>query len=339
MAKQFAAELSLGERVASPFVARRKIVREFRNKPGKYLSLVLGDRSGEIPAVIWEGAEDVAETFAEGDLVYVEGVVEEYQGKPQVRIERLERRAAEDVELTDFVERAPRDAREMIEELRAAARSVENPYLRRLLEEFLHDPQVCAGLLDMPAAKGLHHAYLGGLAEHITACLKIAEAVCETHPELNRDLVVAGIILHDAGKLEELTFGQTIDYTPQGRLLGHIALGFLDANRRMDRIKGFPEELRLQLSHIILAHHNSPEFGSPVRPMTAEAVAVHFIENCDAQIKRFVTQINAARQSGELFTEFDRLLERYLYAGPPPEAKDEPNEQEEKPQGPQPTLL
>lgn len=317
MAKQLVADLREGQEVAAAFVAQKKSLRDLASKPGKFLSLTLSDRTGEVPAVMWDNAERAASLFQDGDLVYVEGSVGTYQGKPQVRIDRLAQRKPEEVDLADFVARSQRDPQEMLSELWSAAKSVHNPFLNKLLAGYFGDPEFCARLLDAPAAKGLHHAYVGGLLDHLTTCLRIAEGVCSVHPQLDRDLVITGILLHDMGKLEELSVGLSIDYTPKGRLVGHIVLGALEANKRMDAISGFPEELRMLVTHIILAHHNLPEFGSPVPPMTAEAVAVHFIENCDAQVARFASQIQKARDAGEMFTEYDRLLERYLYAGPP----------------------
>jgi len=313
--RRYIADLEPGEAVRQHFAVTKKALRPFRNKEGQFLSLVLSDKTGTVPANVWDHAEEAASSFSEGDIVFAEGKVEQYQGRAQLTLSAIEAADPSTVDLTEFLPRSDVDPHALEKRFRAVVGAMSSAPLRALLEGILDDPELSSRLLESPAAKGLHHARIGGLAEHIASALTIAEVVCQAHPGLDRDLVMAGVMLHDVGKVWELQCGATINYSIPGRLLGHIAIGFSEVDRRARAIPDFPDELRLQLLHIILAHHGTSEFGSPVRPMTAEAVAVHCIENCDAQVAQFEEKISVAVEEGREFTEYDPLLERYLYAG------------------------
>jgi len=219
------------------------------------------------------------------------------------------------VDLTDFLPTTQADPRKLRARIEAAVGSVAHPAVRALLDSFFGSPEFVDRFMESPAAKALHHARLGGLAEHICSALDIADAVCDAHPEVDRDLVVTGVLLHDVGKLWELEWGATITYSAPGRLIGHICLGYAEVDHHCRDIAGFPEEIRLRILHIILSHHGVPEYGSPVKPMTPEAMAVHSIENCDAQVSQFVEKVAVGQEQGRPFTEFDNVLERYLYVG------------------------
>ncbi|MBD3177976.1 MAG: HD domain-containing protein, partial [Armatimonadia bacterium] len=190
------------------------------------------------------------------------------------------------------------------------------PHLSALLQRFLSSEDITPQLERCPAAKGLHHAYLGGLVEHILGCLYMARNACKVHKALDRSLVYAGIVLHDIGKIQELSVTTHIDYSVPGRLVGHVVLGYQWVMAEADALEDFPEETRMQLGHIILSHHGQHEFGAPVLPMTPEAIAVHFIENADAQTNRYLSAVGEAREDDQDFTSFDRLLGRHLYARP-----------------------
>lgn len=315
MAKQFISDLNPGDVASSHFVVAEKVLRPFKGRPERYLAVVLSDRTGRIPARLWEGAEQVAQGFDEGDIVFVEGGVESYQGEKQIKLAAIRKASPEAVDLTDFLPSTDKDTAQLLKIVLGFAASVKDPHLRQLLEKFFGDPEFTRRFAEAPAAKERHHAYLGGMVEHVAASLQVGDAVCSVHPELNSDLVIAGLILHDIGKLYELDYTTRIEYTAEGQLIGHLILSYELTLKRIAQIPDFPEETKLLLSHIILSHHNDFAYGSPVVPKIPEAVAVHYIENCDAQLNQFFTRIRAARAEGRDFTPYDRSLGRSLYAG------------------------
>lgn len=316
MAHPFIADLGDGDDLRGVFVATGVSLRSFRDPAkGQYLALVLTDRTGSLPARVWESAEAIAKGFREGDVVRVEGRVGSYQGQQQADLTAVERVDPEEVEPSDFVPSSRHDPERILAGIRKIVEEdVSCPYLTRLIERFISSEDITPMLARAPAAKGLHHAYLGGLVEHIAGALLIARAVCRAHKSLDRDLVCAGIVLHDVGKLKELEVTTSIDYGIVGRLIGHVVLGYEWVMAEIATIEGFPEETRRQLGHILLSHHGSFEYGAPVLPITPEAVAVHHIENLDAQAHHALHAVAAARDEGEDFSEYDRIHGRYYYA-------------------------
>jgi len=317
MAHPFVSELSEGDALSARFVALDVQLRPFRDasKKGGYLALNLGDRTGSVPARVWDSADVIAKGFREGDVIYVEGQVEVYRGSLQAILRSIEPIAEGDYDPADFLPASPHNPETML----AAARRVvgdnlKSPYLRQLVDRYLASDDITPRLIRCPAAKALHHAYLGGLIEHIVGCLYIAVNVCKVHKSLDSDLLFAGIVLHDIGKVLELEATTHIAYTVPGQLVGHVVLGYEWVMREADAIEGFPEETKRQLGHIILSHHGQHEYGAPVLPLTPEAVAVHFIENTDAQANRALSAVAVARDEGADFTAYDRTLGRSFYA-------------------------
>ncbi len=317
MARPFVNELQEGDALSGVYAVTSKSLRPFRDAAkGNFLALTLTDRTGSIQAKVWDRADEVAEGFEEGDVVRVEGRLETYHGALQGTASLVTRLAAEEYDATDFVPESPWDPHDMLASVtRAVDENVKQPQLRTLLDAFLANDDVTPKLLRAPAAKSRHHACIGGLIEHIASSLVIASGVYRVHKGLDRALLCAGIVLHDIGKMRELEVKATIDYTVEGRLIGHITLGYEWVTTLARSIEGFPEDTRLQLGHIILSHHGRTEHGSPIVPMTPEAVAVHFIENTDAQAHHALALVERARAEAKPFTEYDRLLERYFYAG------------------------
>lgn len=315
MARQNVTDLSDGVRVRSTFAVRQKRLVPFRNKPGKWLDLVLADRTGEIPARMWESAEEAARLFEVGDVVAVAGRVEEYQGRLQVIVERIRRCAEDEFDRADFLGSGKVDIAQAVEELMQWVGSVEQPDLRLLLEAFFGDGDFRARFAECPGSKQLHHAHLGGLLHHTLGVLRILEAVCRVHTELDRDLLIAAGLLHDIGKVEELEIvGTTIEYTDIGRLVGHIVLTDRMVNERIKGLPDFPEELAARLTHVLLSHHGQKEYGAPVLPMTPEACALHYADNLDAHVQYF-TEVVQAGPPGNRWSEYQRLFDRYIYLG------------------------
>lgn len=334
MAKQFINQLKEGDLINSHFKVNKKKLVDFKTKPGQYLHLLLSDKTGDIVAKVWEDVESYASTFEEDDVIHLKGKVEDYQGNLQLVVSSLRKRLEEEIDWGDFLPRSEKDQEEMLQQIWSAIGEITNVYLKRLLESFFQDSELVRLFSQAPASKELHHCYLGGLLEHTVAVISLCKATYELHPQLDRDLLLTSAILHDIGKIKELKCDRSIDYTDEGRLIGHIVMGERMVSDRTEAIPGFPEQLKMKLRHIILSHHGAYEWGAPKLPMILEACALHYAENLDAQVQRFVQIIE--KQPGKPWTEYDRLLERYIYIGSP---ETELSVEEEVTEPPQPGSL
>jgi len=315
-AARLCADLAPGQSIAGGrYSVRSKRLVDFRNKSGQYLSLVLGDRTGDIQARAWDNAEVLAATFEEGDVVAVTGRVETYQDRVQLIITDLVKCAAEEVRREDFLPKSERDPDEMLEQLIGICKSVRDPALRKLLAAFFADPQFAERFKTCPGAKLIHHAYIGGLIEHTLNVAKICDNVCEIYPQLDRDLLIAGALLHDIGKVREYSYDTSIETTDEGELIGHVANGYHMVAEAMDQISEFTPQARLRVGHLIVAHHGDPGMGAPKVPMTLEAFALHHAENLEAQINRFLSIVARDKGQGKGWTDRDRLLDRRLFIG------------------------
>jgi len=311
-----------GSQVEGRFLVGRKELRDTRaGKP--FLDLTLMDCTGRrVTARVWDRASEIAEGFSQGDVVEVVGKAETYRDELQLRLARVRALAPDEADPGDFLPRSAKDVAALEEGLAEVVKSIQNPHLRELLLSLFRDPEFRQRFRTTPGAKALHHAYIGGLLEHTAEVVEICQKVAEIFPQLDRDLLLAAAIVHDIGKMDELNSTETFDYTDEGNLLGHLILGERRVLQAADKVEGFPEELKILLSHLILSHHGIPEFGSPKAPMTAEGIALHHAEDLDAKVNMFLSSINAARDQGKRWTERHFLLGRSLYVGDP-EAPEE----------------
>lgn len=289
----------------------------FKNKPGNYAVFTLSDKSGYIKGVCWNNGELYHRTVTDGSIIYIDGKVVQFNGQVQVNVEKLIAEPKQEHDPADFMQITPMDIDTMYQDVIDIIDAVKNPHLKKILESFFKDEDFAQGFKKCPAAKSVHHSYIGGLLEHTRNCAKLALALCELYPQLKRDLLVAGVLMHDMGKTVELSFDIKVDYTDRGRMLGHLVIGQNMILEKLNAMPDFPENLGVELMHLIVSHHGEGATGSPKRPKTAEACALHFLENLDAQTKRFIQIIedttNHMRNSK--WTAYDRLLERYLYLG------------------------
>ncbi len=309
------AELVPGKRVEGRFLVARKELRDTRAGK-KFLDLTLMDRTGRrVTARVWEEAATIAEGFEQGDVVSVAGTAEKYREELQLRLARVEAVPPEEADPTEFLPRTKKDMKALEARLAEVVKSIEEPHLRELLLSLFQDEEFRGRFGAAPGAKVLHHAYVGGLCEHTVEVVELCETAAEVFPELDRDLLVTAAVLHDIGKMEELSWGTAFDYTDAGKLVGHLVLGERLVRERAEKVEGFPEELKLRLSHMILSHHGTGEFGSPKAPMTAEAIALHHAEDLDAKVNMFLGEIERAREQGRRWTERHFLLGRSLYVG------------------------
>lgn len=294
------------------FCASQKSMRSKKDGAG-YFALTLGDRTGQIEARMWEIAD--AGEFAQGDVVKIRGQVCRYNEKLQITVDRLRKAAEGEFSLADFVPSTERDVDELWAELNGWVASFEDADLRALMRSVLEDPGIAAGLRAAPAAKSMHHAWMGGLLEHVVSLVGICDLTARYYADVNRDLLLTGAMLHDIGKLEELRWGTSFEYTLPGQLLGHITIGVGMVDRKIAAIPGFPEAKRLLVEHMILSHHGKYEFGSPKLPMIPEAILLHYLDDMDAKmqtVKNEFARAVANGRSGAEMTEWVRSMERPL---------------------------
>jgi len=315
MGKQLVADLVVNARVDAPFAVRSRSMAPFRNKPGQYLNLALADRTGEIAARAWDNAEQLAAVCAPGRVVRIAGRVEEYQGKLQIIVQAAEECPPSEIDPSEYLPTSRRDPIEMMDEVDTAIREVRNPHLKALLEAFFCDTAFRRQFAHAAGAKALHHSFVSGLLEHTVSVMKILWTLHESHPQLDRDLLTAGALLHDVGKIEELRTDTTIEYTDTGRLLGHTVLTDRAVRDRLATLPDFPRPLADLLMHMLLSHHGQKEYGAPTVPMTAEACALHYADNLDAHVQYFSQVVAEGSGSGNRWSDYQRLFDRYIYLG------------------------
>lgn len=311
MKTQFVESLQEGDTVNDYFVAIRKDLREQQNG-GKFLGLVFKDRSGEVGGILWNNAVAVARLFELGDVVNVRGTVATYQDRLQVRVDQVLPLKDSEYNTEDLVY-VPDNTREAAGKLRAIVETIENEWLRRLTQAFLEDDAFMEHFLNAAAGKKWHHAYRGGLSQHCYEVAEIALTLCRLFPNLDRDMLLAAVFLHDIGKIEEMTHGLFVEYTTPGKLIGHLNIGAEMIQRRINAIEGFPETLRLQLLHCVLSHHGELVNGSPVVPKTLEAIVLYHCDNLDAQAGAFSRLIEESRQKGQAWSDYINLIDRQIW--------------------------
>jgi len=282
-----------------------------------YLSLMLCDRSGEISGPVWDNAVALQTVCTAGAVVRVQGQVQTYRERLQLKIERVSAVAEDSYKAEDFVSASSRSAETMLDELSTLINGISNPFLKKLLSRVFFKSDSGASFQQSPAAKGIHHAYMGGLLEHSLSMAHVSVLLAKHYAGIDADLLVAGALLHDIGKTEELQSETgVIDYTDAGRLKGHLIMGCELIVKEAGTIEDFPEELLTQLQHLILSHHGRKEFGSPVVPMTAEALLLSFIDDMDAKMN-LVEQLSRKVKAGSMqWSDYQRSLERYLFLKP-----------------------
>jgi 3'-5' exoribonuclease len=268
------------------------------NKP--YLSLMLGDKTGQIEARVWELADPrIARDFERGDIVKVRGSFSRYEDRAQMKVDQLRKALANEADIMDMLPCTTYDIEELWKKLEAAVQSVTNPDLKRLLSALLSDPALAKAYREAPAARQLHHAWLGGLLEHVVSLLGLADRVAAHYSMLDRDLLVTGVILHDIGKVRELAWVTGFDYTVEGVLLGHIQMGVDLAEKTIAGLPGFPDRLRTLVLHMILSHHGKLEFGSPKLPMIPEALVLNFLDDLDAKMQAVINEFEKSAREGK----------------------------------------
>jgi len=300
------------DQLESVFLVKDKIMAMAKNgKP--YMTLKLMDKTGEIEGRVWDNVDELAAIFDRDDFIAIRCKASIYLGKMQLVISELARVPDDRVQLADFLPESDRPVAEMEQELAALLASFTDPHLKALMDAFFGDPELMALYRIAPAAKGMHHVYLGGLLEHSLAVARLVDTIIPLYGGLNRDLLVAGALLHDVGKVREMTYQRSFDYTDEGKLLGHITIGVEMVQERIATIPGFPLELAMLLKHMLLSHHGQYEYGSPKRPKTLEATILNYLDDLDSKINGIRTHIRKETESQSRWSSYHRLYDRYFY--------------------------
>jgi 3'-5' exoribonuclease len=306
--------LKKGDAVDHYLLLKRCEIRLTKN--GKeFLSVDLGDKSTTLSANIWENFREIYERAKPGDVIKVSGSIDDYQGALQIKISSLRPlNTKEKISPRDFLPHSKRNLAEMQREFRDRIDKISNEHLHTLLKNIFND-QNFQKFSSAPAGKSWHHSYLGGLLEHTLEIIKICDLMCDIHPDINRDLLISGAMLHDFGKTIELSYDEVFEYTDKGKLIGHIVIAAMLINEEADKIPGFPEDLKNCLIHLILSHQGKLEFASPVVPKTAEAIALYQADELSAKVNAYKNAISSESRSDSNWTKYITLASTDLYTG------------------------
>lgn len=324
MKKTFVKDIQERDLIESPFLIRAKIVGMAKNgRP--YMALKLMDCTGEVEGRVWDRVDELSARFDKDDFVQVSGKASVYMGKMQLVVKDLDRIEESEIKFSDFLPVSTRPVAEMVSELATIVEGLADSALSDLMHAFLADEDFMAGYTRAPAAKAMHHVYLGGLLEHSLAVAALANDISLRYPDLNRDLLVVGALLHDVGKVAELRYKRSFEYTDAGKLLGHIMIGVELVEDKLRSLQEFPQELAIHLKHLLLSHHGQYEYGSPKRPKTMEAVILNFLDDLDSKINGVRTHIDREPDSESSWTQYHRLYDRYFYKGTSAKPAAEPD--------------
>lgn len=316
MKRQFISDLKAGQSLDDLFLLTAK--RVAHKKDGNaYLTLTLGDRSGSLNGVIWDNVERIGAAAQVGDVVHAQGPVSEFRDRLQVVVRGLAAQPAGSCDAADFLPATNRNREAMFERLTQLTNGIENHHLKALMDSFWADNDFLDAFKTAPAAKMMHHAYIGGLLEHTLSMALLCDRIGGHYAGIDMDLLLCGAILHDIGKTRELTYKLGFDYSDEGRLLSHIVIGLEMVAAKIDQVDDFPKVLADLLKHLIVSHHGSRELGSPEPPKTIEALLLNHIDEIDSKVNAIRDFMQREDGSGS-WTPYHRLLERHFYKGPGP---------------------
>ena len=328
MKTPYVSELVPNQLTVGLFLVQHKEIRQ--KKTGEpYLSLVLGDRTGDVDAKMWDSVQEAMDTFERDSFLRVKGMVQIFQNRPQLTIHRLQAVPESEVDIADFLPASKRDRDEMFAEIGGWISGMHNPHLKALLEKLFADETFALAYRTAPAAKSVHHNWIGGLIEHVLSLCKIARFTATHYPDVDFDLLLTGVLLHDMGKVYELTYARSLGYSTIGQLLGHITIGIRMVEEAARSIPGFPPLLLDLVTHLILSHHGALEYGSPKLPMFLEAQLLHQIDNMDSKMEAMRAHIERDRQVAGVWTGWNAPLERIVlkkkqYLDPAPAFEPQP---------------
>lgn len=307
-------DIEAGNKVNDIFLVTEKNLA-VSQKGSPYLNLRLRDKTGEVEGRVWENAAALNRLFQKGDVIEIRSRATSYRNVTQLSISQIAKVEDSHINPADYSPASKSDIDKMFEDLMKFVEEIKTPPLRELMNAIFNDKEISHAFKRAPAAKGLHHCYIGGLLEHTLSVTKLLDLAADHYRQINKDLLITGGILHDIGKIHELSFMKITDYTDRGRLIGHIVIGVELVDEKISSIENFPEQLALELKHILLSHHGVLEYGSPKRPKTLEAVIVNMIDDLDAKVNAFQEFIGGSSDDESHWTPYHRLFERFIYKG------------------------
>jgi len=307
----FIKDIRAGDFIDDIFVLSKKTMAQKRDG-NNFLNITVSDKTGNINGVIWDSVDEMSAGTASGDFVQVQGRVSEYKGILQLVVKKMTTIPADSINPSDFLPATRRDIDKMFLRLLKITASLEVEHLKKLFEAFFNDMDFVSKFKNAPAAKKMHHAYIGGLLEHTLSMALLADRIVGHYSGVDRDLLLSGAILHDIGKIREFNYKHNIDYSDEGRLLSHVVIGIMMLDEKLEEVEDFPRDQAVLLRHMIVSHHGTREFGSPEPPKTIEAVLLNYIDEIDAKVKG-IRDFMATEDPNESWTSYHRLLGRHFY--------------------------
>ncbi len=297
--------------ITSSFVVASKQVKAKKNGE-PYLALVLADRTGQIEAKMWDNVEEFLDVFEQDDFLKIKGLINKYKNRFQLTIHKIRRMEEAEIDYTDYLPKTTKDIGELWRTLTEFVGTFQNPHLKGLVESFMADPEIAERYRNAPAAKTLHHAYIGGLLDHVVSLFNSCDLMCRNYPQVNRDLLLTGAFLHDIGKIQELTYNRAFSYTTRGQLLGHMIIELEMLQTKLAKLPDFPAELKTLIEHLIISHHGQYDFGSPKLPMFPEALMLHYLDDLDSKMEAMRAHFEREADLGGPWTSYNASLGRPL---------------------------
>jgi len=297
--------------ITSSFVVASKQVKAKKNGE-PYLALILADRTGQIEGKMWDNVEEFIDVFEQDEFLKIKGLVNKYKNRFQLTIHKLRRMDEGDIDFTDYLPKTKKDIGELWRTLTEFVATFENPHLKSLVEMFMADAEIAERYRNAPAAKTLHHAYIGGLLDHVVSLFRSCDLICRNYPQVNRDLLLTGAFLHDIGKIQELTYNRAFSYTTRGQLLGHMIIELEMLQAKLAQLPDFPGELKTLLEHLIISHHGQYDFGSPKLPMFPEALMLHYLDDLDSKMEAMRAHFEREAELEGPWTSYNASLGRPL---------------------------
>jgi len=297
--------------VVSSFVVISKQVKP--KKTGEpYLALTLGDRCGQIEAKMWDNVEDALDAFEQEDFLKIKGLLNKYKNRFQLTIHKLRKLGDSEIDFGDYLPKTTKDVEELWRTVGEFVATFKDSNLRTLVQLFMADPEIAEAYKNAPAAKSLHHAYIGGLLDHVVSLFRSCDLVCRNYPQINRDLLLTGAFLHDIGKIHELTYNRSFSYTSRGQLLGHMIIELEMLQKKLAALPNFPDEMKTLIEHLIISHHGQYEFGSPKLPMFPEALMLHYLDDLDSKMESMRAHFEREAENESSWTSYNASLGRTL---------------------------
>src|SRR5271166_813211 len=297
--------------ITSFFVVASKQVKSKKNGD-LYLSAILAVRSGQLQANMWDNVADALDAFEQDDFVKVKGIIHKYNGRWQLTMHKVRRVDEQEIEYSDYIAKTTKDIEQLWRTLGEFVESFQNPWLKSLVKEFMADEAIATAYKNAPAAKTLHHAFVGGLLDHVVSLFTLCDLAIRNYPQVNRDLVLTGAFVHDIGKVHELAYQRSIAYTTKGQLLGHMIIELEMLHQKIAGLPGFPDELKILIEHMIISHHGQYEFGSPKLPMFPEALMLHYLDDLDSKMESMRAQFQREAELDSAWTSYNPSLTRPL---------------------------